>query len=179
MLVRVVGPAALSTIAMGHKMNYNKISSGGITVRKRAIRTRVRVRVRVCARAHDIIIVDSQSPRCAKVLSGFSDHAFFLDFCVSRISSSIISFIVNSGHGSCAARLGAPVWGAQEIANFGLESCAVLTETQGPGPRAKICADRTGNWLQNGPNGASFCAGRTGSATLSNHTENWLKSCEN
>lgn len=61
-------------------------------------------------------------------MSGLSDHVFFLDFCVSRMSSSIIRFIINSGPGPCAARLGAPVRGAQEIANFGLESCAVLTE---------------------------------------------------
>ena len=105
-------------------------------------------------------------------MSGFSDHAFFLDFCVSRISFSIIRFIVNSGPRSCTARLGAPVRAAQEIANFGLESCAVLTEFQPPwalGPN--LCGPHR-KW-------AHFCAGRTGSGTMSYRTGNELKSCEN
>jgi len=71
------------------------------------------------------------------------------------MSSSVICFIVNSGPESCAARLGAHVRGAQGIANFGLDSCAVRTDfgLGPPGPGAlNSCADRIGNWLQNGPN---------------------------
>ena len=138
---------------------------------------------------------------------GFQRPYIFLDFCVSRISSSIISFIVNSGHGSCAARLGAHVRGAQGIANFGLDSCAVRTDfgPRPPGPRPPgHPATRPSGHPAPRPPGppapgppapgppatqppghlalrppAHFCAGCTGSGTLSDHTESGLKSCEN
>ena len=129
--------------------------------------------------ARDIIIVGSHSPQGAYVVLGLSDHVFLPDFSYLEQPGSTSRLVVTSGPGFCAARLGAPVRGAQEIANFGLKSCAVLTEIQALGPLALFCADRTESEPPRGLQRALFCASRTENRTLSNRTGNDLKSCEN
>lgn len=91
-------------------------------------------------------------PQGAYVVLGLSDYVFLPDFSYLEQLSSTTRLVVTSGLGFCAARLGAPVRGAQEIANFGLEYCAVLTEIQAPGPWAHFCALRTENEPPKGTN---------------------------
>lgn len=74
-----------------------------------------------CAHVYDIIIVGFLSPHGAYVVLGLSDHVFLPYFSYLELHYYITRLVVTSGPGFCAAHLGAPVHGTQEITIFGLE----------------------------------------------------------